>query len=312
MKYISVKEASKKWGITERRVRILCSENRIDGVVKTSWAWNIPSTAEKPSDGRTIRHIKNIDLRVDSFSFNELLNKQNQFNKIISNSEKIREYFDDSINRFLLVALNEENFNTQDILNTFNNIEDTALKYKEKMLVLNAKSILINFYKQTGFGPILPYCDKATPFISEKRINEIYQDLYRNVDDYYLPKYRVAKVSNPSSYDLKEYDVSIQIETLMFQYENEWSLLNPLVKACFMFAGLLRINPYKKHNFLLASIIFAAILLENNFPLSIIPISVIEELRANLALTLSQSNYTKLINLFESYLINELDVILSI
>ncbi|NLA98591.1 MAG: cell filamentation protein Fic, partial [Spirochaetales bacterium] len=30
--YISAKEAAKKWGISERRVRILCSEGRVDGV----------------------------------------------------------------------------------------------------------------------------------------------------------------------------------------------------------------------------------------------------------------------------------------
>lgn len=35
MEYMSCPEAAKKWGISERRVQILCSENRIPGVFKT-------------------------------------------------------------------------------------------------------------------------------------------------------------------------------------------------------------------------------------------------------------------------------------
>ena len=62
--YISAKEAAKKWGISERRVRILCSEGRVDGVLRTSWAWNIPADAPKPGDGRHLRHMKNHDLRI--------------------------------------------------------------------------------------------------------------------------------------------------------------------------------------------------------------------------------------------------------
>ena len=33
MKYISVKEASEKWGINERRVRALLKEQRIEGAI---------------------------------------------------------------------------------------------------------------------------------------------------------------------------------------------------------------------------------------------------------------------------------------
>ena len=32
--YISVKDAALKWGINERRVRLLCQENRIEGLKK--------------------------------------------------------------------------------------------------------------------------------------------------------------------------------------------------------------------------------------------------------------------------------------
>ena len=48
MKYISVKEASLKWGISERSIRNYCAENRIEGAFLTGKTWNIPENAEKP------------------------------------------------------------------------------------------------------------------------------------------------------------------------------------------------------------------------------------------------------------------------
>ena len=52
MNYISVKAASEKWGISERRIQKLCEENRIDGTEKFGRAWMIPKDAEKTVDGR--------------------------------------------------------------------------------------------------------------------------------------------------------------------------------------------------------------------------------------------------------------------
>lgn len=52
LEYISVAEAAKKWGISERRVQKLCEDNRIKGVAKFSYMWLIPKDADKPVDGR--------------------------------------------------------------------------------------------------------------------------------------------------------------------------------------------------------------------------------------------------------------------
>ncbi len=49
---ITVKEAAKRWGITERRVTVLCKEDRIEGAYKKSRCWVIPAEAEKPVDSR--------------------------------------------------------------------------------------------------------------------------------------------------------------------------------------------------------------------------------------------------------------------
>jgi Fic family protein len=48
MRYISVADAAKKWGISERSVRNYCAEGRIAEAFITGKRWNIPETAEKP------------------------------------------------------------------------------------------------------------------------------------------------------------------------------------------------------------------------------------------------------------------------
>ena len=65
LSYISAKEAAEKWGISQRRVAILCSENRISGAMMVGNMWIIPSFAEKPADKRTTRYESehNIELK---------------------------------------------------------------------------------------------------------------------------------------------------------------------------------------------------------------------------------------------------------
>ncbi len=59
--FMTLKEASEKWGICERRIRTLCTEERIDGAAKIGHMWVIPSDSLKPADQRikTGKYIKN-------------------------------------------------------------------------------------------------------------------------------------------------------------------------------------------------------------------------------------------------------------
>ena len=63
MNYITTIQAAEKWEISQRRVAILCSENRIEGAMMVGNMWIIPSTAEKPIDKRTTRYEKEASLR---------------------------------------------------------------------------------------------------------------------------------------------------------------------------------------------------------------------------------------------------------
>jgi len=52
MDYITAKEAAEKWGISQRRVQVLCEQGRVAGAVRLGWAWAIPREADKPADAR--------------------------------------------------------------------------------------------------------------------------------------------------------------------------------------------------------------------------------------------------------------------
>lgn len=49
MDAMSVKEAARRWGLSERSVRNYCAEGRIAGAFLTGKTWRIPADAEKPA-----------------------------------------------------------------------------------------------------------------------------------------------------------------------------------------------------------------------------------------------------------------------
>ena len=53
MDYMTLREASEKWGVSSRQVNYYCVEGRIPGAVKMATLWLITKDAKKPVDGRT-------------------------------------------------------------------------------------------------------------------------------------------------------------------------------------------------------------------------------------------------------------------
>lgn len=52
MEYLTAAEMAEKWGISSRRVRILCNEGRVDGATTKGNLWLIPDNANKPQEQR--------------------------------------------------------------------------------------------------------------------------------------------------------------------------------------------------------------------------------------------------------------------
>ena len=125
MNYIKVSQAAEKWGLSPRRVRLLCAQNRIDGVIQKGKLYMIPENAPKPIDARTIKGIKMSDelssvlLRIDALKA-ELDSKRPL---TTAEAERLREQF-----------MVEFTYNS-------NAIEGNTLTLKETAMVLEGMTI---------------------------------------------------------------------------------------------------------------------------------------------------------------------------
>jgi hypothetical protein len=306
LEYINIRQASQKWGISERRIRILCSEGRVDGVTRSGWAWNIPATAPKPSDGRTLRHLRNFDLRIGGIDFRELEEMQSRLSTAKLDEGFRRSCWQNNLHKFLYLALADEGYGKDDIDSALSGVIPEGMGVRRFLLVINAHNILVEFLRgsrNTG---------GEKTFFSEERLYETYRQLFRGIDDYIEPSYRNVSIPHAGAWsgDNRSYSVSVQMKTLFIQYEREWAFLNPVVRAAFMFGELLRIQPYEAHTYLFAFLVLAGNLLDAGYPLPILAPDRIDELKADLALTLKRGNYNKVLRIFEEALVLEFSVFL--
>ena len=54
--YISIREASNKWNVSERRINQYLLQGRIPGAERFGRSWAIPANASKPTDPRIAKH----------------------------------------------------------------------------------------------------------------------------------------------------------------------------------------------------------------------------------------------------------------
>lgn len=114
MGYLTVKQFSEKWGITERRIINLCRENRITGAVKNGMVWMIPEDTIKPSDKRN-----KVSKYIHTQKRISLINSENEIGKCLipllekdgyivdKNKDSKEKYYDGLI----LIDLNHEKNN---------------------------------------------------------------------------------------------------------------------------------------------------------------------------------------------------------
>ena len=110
MEYMTAQDAAGKWGVSDRRVRVLCSQGKIPGAYKNGKSYQMPANAEKPADGRERATGSSSDIRYLKWE-NEIIgiiNKNNAvsfiapgFNEVVSlytqgrskwSSEKFNEF----------------------------------------------------------------------------------------------------------------------------------------------------------------------------------------------------------------------------
>ena len=57
MNFLTTTEMSKVWGISSRRISLLCAQGRVEGAIKKGKTWLIPEGTKKPEDPRRVQKM---------------------------------------------------------------------------------------------------------------------------------------------------------------------------------------------------------------------------------------------------------------
>lgn len=189
MEFITTKEAVKKWNISERRIRQLLQDGRIEGAVKNGNSWNIPIDATKPVDKRVIKQGE-VDFIIDL--------ADNYFDEV----DKLKKELDNKrpISKETLRSL-EESINLEWTYNS-NGIEGNTLTLRETQVVLEGitvggKSIKEHLEAINHEKAILYLNDlvKEQNPITEWNIKSIQQLVLKDIDDENAGRYRRENVT---------------------------------------------------------------------------------------------------------------------
>ena len=239
MNYMTTKEAVEKWNISERRIRQLLAEDRIEGAVKVGNSWNIPIDAAKPVDKRIIKPDDSnfiIDLKEDFFSevdkLKEMLDKKRPLSKETIKSLK------ESVNL-------EWTYNS-------NGIEGNTLTLRETQVVLEGITVggksIKEHLEAINHEKAILYLDEIVKDenpITEWNIKNIHQLILKDIDNENAGRYRKENVTIKGTIHIPPDYLKIPelMEKLILTY-NTWSGYHPIIRASLLHGELVKIHPF--------------------------------------------------------------------
>lgn len=264
MDYISTKEAAQRWGISERRVRSLCAEGKIEGAARCGdWVWSIPAGTQKPADGRTLRYMKNRSLRTGNQDYREVDKLRSSLNSgSLSTDRKVE---------IVLEALKYDNteIGLDNVIQIFNLNSQISVPLEKQIMALNMRSTL-----------------SEIPFdLNEKKLLELHKRLLMSIDERSAGYYKVGGNQGQET------------EAMFEQYSGPWSVLHPVARAAFLFSEVLRIQPFEKGTPELAFVLLANELHKAKLPPALFGANQIPELKAALASTAIRGNSQNLVQM---------------
>ncbi len=282
MKYISITEAAQKWGMSDRRIRYLCTAGRVDGAIKLGWTWTIPSDAPRPTDGRHMRKYRNTDIRPGTVDVDYLKKLKDHFHPDTSLKES-KAYQKIILRSFVsLMAIAGEKVSERDVRAVYSGKIVPSMPLELHLIILNFRSLMLSLVDMTDQWNL-------------KDMKNVYVRLMQGIDDIAASSFR----SGLSRFPARETHVKVpdDMEGAVLLYETQWRHMHGLVSASLLYAEILRIEPYEEYSGLFAYLILAGELLRNGIlPPCFEPDSIDEE-KAAFSLAIKQGNYS----LFTSY-----------
>ena len=181
MGYLTAKQFSEIWGITERRIIKLCKENRINGAIKNGMVWEIPEETLKPSDRRSnIYKYINIEKRI----------------MVINCIKELEEYLSELLNKFGYVVEFKELYDVKSNLYNISKYYEGLIYFPIKNVDNDEETFIINFSKKLNSESsvvIVDYKNNKRNKVEEKlsdklkrkiglRINALILDMPKNKD----------------------------------------------------------------------------------------------------------------------------------
>ena len=266
---MQIKEASEKWNISERRIRQLIKEGRIEKAEKIGAAWNIPDDTNKPVDKRYKDEVEYIiNLPADFFKeVDEKLTRLNSKRPLPKNT---------------LESLKESNI--LDWTYNSNAIEGNTLTLNETKVILEGitvggKSVnehleAINHREAILFLEEL--VEKGNE-LTEWNIKNIHGLILKGIDDLNAGKYRNENVRiSGSKFVLPDYlKVPEEMERLIYRYD-KWDIYHPLVRAALLHGEFVFIHPFIDGNGRTARLLMNFEAMKNGY----LPIIIRKEIRS--------------------------------
>ena len=222
--FMTVKEASAKWGISDRRIRVLCAEGKISGAIKEGKTWKFPIDTVKPIDRR--------------YKSNEsLLTLIDKKKKELDNR---RELTEGEIERF-----NEE-FAVEYTYNS-NAIEGNTLTLRETDLVLRGLTIdrkpLKDHMEAVGHKEAFEFVSelvKQNEPLSERIIKQIhFLVLVGNKDDRGVYRKVPVRIMGAKHEPVQSYMIEPKMEELLKKFmEGKEHIITKLARFHIEFEGI--------------------------------------------------------------------------
>ena len=236
MKYVGTKEISKKWGINDRRVRILCEEGRIDSAMKVGKSWLISEDEGKPYDARRKSNKVYIGLE-SNFSDIDLLKKE------IDSYRPLPTRLSKSLHKKLIV---EWTYNS-------NAIEGNTLTMSETKVVLEGITIggksVIEHLETINHKDAILFLEElitGNEEMSEWNIKNVHSLILKDIDNKNAGKYRNENVIISGTSHIPPNHVILQelMQKLIIEYNKEWNKFHPVIKACLLHGEFVKIHPF--------------------------------------------------------------------
>ena len=243
MEYMTTKDAVKKWNISERRIRQLLTDGRIEGAVKVGNSWNIPIDALKPVDKRIVKPDEN----------NFIINLEDNFFDEVDNLKKELDS-KRPIPKETLKSL-KESINLEWTYNS-NGIEGNTLNLRETQVVLEGITVggksIKEHLEAINHEQAILFLDelvKDNEPITEWNIKNIHGLILKEIDNENAGKYRGENVTIKGATHIPPDYIKVPelMEKLILNYET-WNNYHPIIRAALLHGELVKIHPFVDGN----------------------------------------------------------------